>query len=88
LLVKVNWLRRILFVKVIELNASDQTCALARLSGPHQLFLVGLGRLTSYFARIEMSGAPAWEKEIDRRGVDLLLTPIATDDGGIVLVGT
>jgi len=88
LLVKVTGSGRILFVKIIELKASGPNLRIGKVvwAGEH-LFLVGHQSFNAYVARIEMSGAPAWEKEIDRGRMELFTDAIATDDGGIVLVG-
>jgi hypothetical protein len=88
LLVKMNGAGQILFAKVIESKTSGFNLRIGKVvwAGDH-LFLVGHRSFDAYVARIEMSGALAWEKEIDRGRMELFTDGIAADDGGIVLVG-
>jgi hypothetical protein len=88
LLVKMNSTGQVLFAKVIESKASGFNLRIGKVvwAGDH-LFLVGHRSFDAYVARIEMSGALAWEKEIDRGRMELFTDGIAADDGGIVLVG-
>lgn len=88
LLVKVTGSGQILFVKVIELKVSGSNLRIGKVVwvGDH-LFLVGHHSFDAYVARIEMSGAPAWERQINRGRMELFTDGIATDEGGIILAG-
>ncbi len=88
LLVKMNGAGQVLFAKVMELKASGLNLRIGKVvwSRDH-LFLVGHRSFDAYVARVEFSGALGWEKEIDRGRMELFTDGIATDDGGIVLVG-
>ena len=88
LLVKTTGAGQILFAKVIEVKATGYNLHIGKIvwAGDH-LFLVGHHSFNAYVARIEMSGTPAWEKEIDRGRMELFTDGIATDEGGIILSG-
>ena len=87
-LLKMTTAGQVLLAKVIELKASGFDLRVSKVvwAGDH-LFLVGHRSFDAYVARIEMSGALAWEKSIDRGKMELFADGIATDDGGIILAG-
>jgi hypothetical protein len=87
-LLKMTTAGQILFAKVIEVKGSGLNLRVSKVvwAGDH-LFLVGHNSFDAYVARIEMSGALAWEKTIDRGRMELFADGIATDDGGIILAG-
>jgi hypothetical protein len=88
-LVKMDAAANVVFAKNIEVKAKPHSLRVSKViwAGDHtHLFLIGHEAFDAYVARVELTGAVAWEKKIDKGRMELFTDGIATDDGGIALV--